>query len=80
MGVAAVEVAEAVETIEALAEACGEALVNDRGERRYGGHAPRISGARWLARLGALLECVERLAEPRGATRVRTHLSSNVAS
>ena len=41
-----------VETIELVAQSCGDALVDELGRRRFGGHTLRVSGARHLAGMG----------------------------
>ena len=41
-----------VETIESVAELMGLSVLGKSGERTFGGHTIRVSGARWLARSG----------------------------
>lgn len=41
-----------IDTIEILARALGEDLVNDTGGKRFGGHTPRVTGARYWASIG----------------------------
>ena len=51
--------AAVVATIEQIAVRCGEALVDASGNRRFGGHSLRVSGAQWLGRLGFEVELVK---------------------
>lgn len=41
-----------VETYEQLASRTGEAVTDESGAKRFGGHSARITGARYLSRLG----------------------------
>ena len=44
--------ADMITTIENLAKVLGEDLVNDNGSKRFGGHTPRVTGARYWASIG----------------------------
>ena len=48
-----------VSTIEALGAAVGESLENSAGQRRFGGHSLRVSGAQWLGTLGFSVDQVK---------------------
>ncbi len=48
-----------VATIEALAGLVGEPLTNSSGQRRFGGHSMRVSGAQWLGLLGFGVEQIK---------------------
>ena len=48
-----------VSTIEALAAAAGESLKDSAGQRRFGGHSLRVSGAHWLGALGFSVDQVK---------------------
>jgi hypothetical protein len=61
-GGVAVSMDACVRTIEFLAEAAGDSLRDESGERRMGGHSHRISGSRFLARLGIPLHIIQGLA------------------
>ena len=51
--------AATVRTIEALATAAGEPLHDSAGQRRFGGHSLRVTGAQWLGLLGFGVEQIK---------------------
>ena len=50
-----------VRTLEAIAEAAGEPLLSDSGDRMFGGHTLRIIGAQRLAAMGIPIVIIMRL-------------------
>jgi hypothetical protein len=48
-----------VATVECLASQVGEPLLDSQGQRRFGGHSMRVSGAQWLGPLGFSVEQVK---------------------
>ena len=60
-----------VNLVDELAKRCGEPLVNDAGQRRYGKHSFRSTGAVYLSGLGIELLKIQMLA--RWASAIITH-------
>ena len=63
--------ANVVKTFEALGTCMGQPLVDNNGLRLFGGHTPRVTGARWLARLGIEVNKIRILARHTGDTILR---------
>ena len=51
-----------VATFERIAQICGEQVTDEQGNRRYGGHSLRVTGAQWLASLGVPLISIQLMA------------------
>ena len=65
--------------IEGLANAIGVGTLDDFGEKRFGGHSMRVSGAQWLAAIGLAVPLIRSLARWESDTVLRyirdAHLS-----
>ena len=72
--------AHVVATFDKLAEATGEQLLNADGCRRFGGHTPRVTGARHYATLGVGINKIRLIARHSGETIMRYVLDTPLQS
>ena len=67
-------------TFEQIGTACGQPLLSDHGLRLFGGHIPRVTGARYYAALGLEINKIRLLARHSGETILRYVLETPLAS
>ena len=72
--------AHVVGTFDKLAEATGEPLLNEDGCRRFGGHTPRVTGARHYATHGVEISKIRLIARHSGETIMRYVLDAPLQS
>ena len=72
--------AHVVGTFDKLAEATGESLLNADGCRRFGGHTPRVTGARHYATHGVEINKIRLIARHSGETIMRYVLDAPLQS